>query len=65
MTREIPELPCPAEWGIGEHLKIGVAVKVGKSWGSMQDVSFTGIEGGVASDTGVYESEEDEEEAQY
>lgn len=63
MTKEIPELPCPAEWGIGPFLKIGVAVKVGKSWGEMEDLNFTGVEGGVALDSGVYEEEEDEEEA--
>jgi len=32
MTRPIPELPCPVEWGLGEHLAIGVEVKAGKNW---------------------------------
>ena len=36
MGKGIPELPCPAEWGLGSCLKIGVAAKVGKNWGAFQ-----------------------------
>lgn len=62
MTRPIAQLPCPAEWGIGPHLKIGVAVKVGQSWGTMEEIDTGGISPGVAYDTRVVESEDEEEE---
>jgi hypothetical protein len=37
-----PELrqPCPPEWGIGASLRIDVAVKIGRDWGSMDDVEI-------------------------
>lgn len=38
MTRPIEEQPCPEEWGMGDHLTIGVTVKVGESWGKMEKV---------------------------
>lgn len=36
MTREIRELPCPPEWGLGAYLKLGVEAKVGKNWEEME-----------------------------
>lgn len=36
MGRPVRELPCPAEWGLGEYLTIGVAAKVGRNWGAFQ-----------------------------
>jgi len=39
MTRPIPQLPCPPEWGRGSHLSIGVDIKVGESWGEMEKLS--------------------------
>lgn len=36
MTRPIKQLPCPAEWGLGEYLTIGVEAKVGKNWLEME-----------------------------
>lgn len=38
MTRPIKQMPCPAEWGIGEYLTVGVAVKAGKNWADMEEV---------------------------
>lgn len=32
MTRPIEEQPCPPEWGMGLHLKLGVSIKVGQNW---------------------------------
>lgn len=60
MTRPILELPCPPEWGLGSHLSIGVAIKVGPTWGSMEEVDLKEL--GVASDTTVIEPEEELDE---
>jgi DNA polymerase I-like protein with 3'-5' exonuclease and polymerase domains len=38
MCLPIKQQPCPPEWGLGEFLKIGVAVKVGKNWMNMREV---------------------------
>ena len=35
MTRQMPELPMPPEWGLGAALQFGVEVKVGQDWQSM------------------------------
>jgi len=32
MRRPIEEQPCPEEWGLGSHLKLGVSIKVGRNW---------------------------------
>jgi uracil-DNA glycosylase family 4 len=37
MTRPIPELPMPEEWGLGEYLSIGVEAKVGQNWANYND----------------------------
>ncbi len=36
--------PCPIEWGIGEALRIGVAVKVGRDWSHMDEVDIPPME---------------------
>lgn len=40
MACPIREQPCPPEWGIGPHLRIGVSVKVGRNWseGGMEKI---------------------------
>lgn len=42
-TRPVPELPLPAEWGLGSHLAIGVAVKAGDDWEHMRKVPIDGL----------------------
>lgn len=37
MTRPIPQLPLPAEWGLGPYLSIGVEAKVGRNWAVYND----------------------------
>ncbi len=32
MTRMIPQMPLPPEWGLGPYLQFGVEVKVGPNW---------------------------------
>lgn len=39
MQRPIEEQPCPAEWGMGSHLTIGVAAKIGKNWDKRDEKS--------------------------
>ena len=54
MQDPIPELPLPAEWAMGTHLRIGVAAKGGKNWApktdgnpaGMVDLSTPGLEVG-------------------
>jgi uracil-DNA glycosylase family 4 len=59
MTRPILSQPIPATWGSKDtHLKIGIGVKVGESWGSMELVE-PGV--GVSLDTAINEEEEENE----
>jgi len=60
MTTPIKVLPCPKEWGLGPYLTIGVAIKVGPTWGSMEEIDLKEL--GVASDTTVIDAEEDLDE---
>jgi uracil-DNA glycosylase family 4 len=39
MTAPIEEQTCPPEWGLGEHLSIGVEIKIGKNWMEMRGVA--------------------------
>jgi DNA polymerase family A len=32
MACRVREQPCPPEWGLGDYLRIGVEVKVGRNW---------------------------------
>lgn len=60
MTKPIMQQPLPVEWKMGSHLSIGVAVKSGFDWLKMEKVKISEI--GVASDTKIYEEEEEDEE---
>lgn len=63
MQRPVEALPCPAEWGIGSHLTIGVDAKMGPSWGEMKKVELPSLQDlGVANDTLFTPAEEDDEE---
>ena len=59
MLRPIQEQPCPAEWGIGSHLTIGVAAKVGRNWQAMEDLA---LPEGVTEDTVQSPTEPQEQE---
>jgi len=51
MGRPVEQLPCPPEWGLGEHLTVGVAAKVGKNWGAYnarEDRGRVNLEGMVS-----------------
>ncbi len=41
MTEPVIQMPCPSEWGVGEYLTVGVAVKAGKNWAEMEEVYST------------------------
>jgi hypothetical protein len=34
MERPLKQMPCPEAWGLGEHLRVGIAIKVGRNWAS-------------------------------
>lgn len=36
--------PCPPAWGIGDFLRINVNVKVGRDWGSMEEVDIPAMD---------------------
>jgi DNA polymerase I-like protein with 3'-5' exonuclease and polymerase domains len=38
MSQPIEQMPMPAEWGMGSHLKIGVEVAIGKNWLEMDTI---------------------------
>jgi len=42
MACPVAEMPCPPAWGLGERLRIGVEVKVGRNWseGGMEKVKL-------------------------
>lgn len=62
MTKPILQLPCPAEWNLGNFLTVGVEMKAGPTWADMEVVPPKEL--GVASDSKVLDEEdEDEEEA--
>lgn len=44
MERFLPMMPCPEAWGLGEYLKVGVAVKVGKNWADRNESNPDGME---------------------
>jgi uracil-DNA glycosylase family 4 len=39
MSLPIQALPCPAEWGMGDYLTIGVDAKIGPDWGTMTSLT--------------------------
>lgn len=64
MSRPIPQMPVPSDWGMGDYLTIGVAAKVGRNWAPYSEANPEGMRSiGVehlASD--VFREEEEEEE---
>jgi uracil-DNA glycosylase family 4 len=71
MTRGIEEMPLPAEWGLGEFLTVGVAVKEGLNWAPVdKDLKWSsdgnpdGMHGidDIAGDVWVEDDEDEEEE---
>lgn len=60
MGAPVEELPCPAEWGIGPALAIGVDAKIGDDWdkGSMEELTPPS----VASDRTVFGEEGEDQE---
>lgn len=54
MRRPTLEMPCPAEWNIGTHIRTNVAVKVspiGGSWGDCEDIDIPNMVPQTASET--------------
>lgn len=63
MRRPTWQMPCPAEWGIGSHIRTNVAVKispVGGSWGDMDTVEIPDMAPATASET-LYSPVEDDQ----
>lgn len=60
MTAGVEELPCPADWGIGPYLTIGVDGKIGEDWdkATQSDLSPTS----VAADRTYFGAEERDSE---
>jgi hypothetical protein len=60
MQAPVEELACPAEWGIGEYLTIGVDGKIGDDWdkASMESLKPPS----VASDTMIFGDEAEDQE---
>ncbi len=44
MTAPVRALPCPADWGIGNFLTIGVDGKVGLDWDAMEGVKLPQVD---------------------
>lgn len=59
MQRPIPELPLPADWGMGTHLSIGVAAKAGQNWGAMTKVTIPGYDPEWEPEPMEFEDEDD------
>jgi hypothetical protein len=57
MTAPIKVLPCPPEWNLGPYLSIGVSVKIGPTWGQMEEIDLKEL--GVGSDTRIIDPEEE------
>lgn len=65
MTRPVPELPMPEEWGLGKYLSFGVEMKVGKDMGHLKRVEYgeAAAVAGLAQDLGdVIDADEEEYE---
>lgn len=63
MRRPAWQMPCPAEWGIGSHIRTNVAVKispVGGSWGDVEDLAIPDMAPATASETLYLPVEEDQ-----
>lgn len=63
MQRPMTALPCPASWGIGPALTIGVDAKMGDDWGSMVGINVPSLQDlGVANDTIYTPADHDEDD---
>jgi uracil-DNA glycosylase family 4 len=63
MLRPIKEQPLPEDWGLGPYLQIGVAAKVGHSWGETEDLHVPGLTDlGVSTDDLWIAEDEDAED---
>lgn len=67
MRQPLPQLPLPAEWGMGEYLTVGVDAKAsvdGGNWGEMETLDLDGISvtPTTVSDATVLVEDEDDEE---
>lgn len=59
MLRPISEQPLPAVWGMGSHLQVGIAAKVGRNWLEMEEITVPTL----AEETYFGSEESDEEDA--
>lgn len=63
MRRPLLQMPCPAEWGIGSHIRTNVAVKVspvGGSWADCETIEIPDMAPATASETLYLPAEESE-----
>lgn len=60
MQAPVEELPCPAEWGIGAYLTIGVDGKIGMDWDKQSMEALHPPS--VASDVTVFGDEQEDQE---
>jgi hypothetical protein len=63
MQRPVLALPCPADWGQGAHLTIGVDAKIGEDWGHMSGLEIPSLTDlGVANDAPLSPAEDEDED---
>jgi len=63
MQRPLVAMPCPAAWGMGAYLTVGVDAKIGDDWGSMAPIAIPTLQDlGVANDHAPAPSEDADEE---
>ncbi len=62
MLRPVDALACPAAWGLGAALTIGVDGKIGDDWGTMEALALPMVNWGVASDVPTTPAEDDDED---
>jgi hypothetical protein len=63
MLRPIAAQPCPEEWGLGSHLRVGCEGKIGFDWLDMETLPTPTAEAlGVAGDRTYFPAEEGEQE---
>lgn len=64
MLRPVEELPIPLEWGMGEHLQVGIAAKasaIAGNWEDMEDIKVPGWSE-IASDEPAFPVEDDDQD---
>lgn len=65
MLRPIPQMPLPAEWGLGPYLSIGIEAKagsIGGSWDDLETIAIPQAERGVGGDDLPFPAEEADED---